>query len=371
MAQTEPADLQEQLRAGATQAGLAGFGVCRIEPFAETRSEMERRLASGEAGRVRFTYRDPRVATDIRESYEWAERLVVGSIGYLPAAGDPGPPAPNTGRIARFATIDHYQPLRSALSDLADLIDVAGYRAEVLVDDNRLVDRAAAVRAGVAWWGKSTMALAPRFGPWLLLGSIVTNAPLAVSQPMVRDCGTCTACIPACPTGALDTAGVLDATKCISYWAQTPGPIPPDVRSAWGDRFYGCDACLDACPPGRRLADESSRPAGRVDLRAVLAASDEALLETFEHFYIPRRDPQYLRRNAVIALGHSGDGDAVPALAEQLRSDAAFVRSQAAWALGRIGGEAAGAALRSARQEEHDPAVASEIAQALATWEGS
>ncbi|MBT8202213.1 MAG: tRNA epoxyqueuosine(34) reductase QueG [Acidimicrobiia bacterium] len=371
MVSTGLADLHARLQAGAQQAGLAGFGVCRVEPFADTRTEMERRLTSGEAGRARFTYRDPHAATDIRQTYQWAERLVVGSVGYLPAAGDPGPPVSNTGRIARFATADHYAPLRSALVHLAGLLRSAGHRAEVLVDDNRLVDRAAAVRAGVAWWGKSTMALAPRFGPWLLLGSIVTDAPLPVADPMVRDCGTCTACIPACPTGALDTEGVLDATKCISYWAQTPGPIPPEVRSAWGDRFYGCDDCLDACPPGQRLAAGSSTPAGRVDLVDILETSDEALLEEFGHFYIPRRDPHYLRRNAVIALGHSGDSRAVPAVVDQLHSDAAFVRTQAAWALGRIGGPMARAALSDALRHESDPEALAEIERALYESEGS
>ena len=371
MVPTGLADLEQRLQAEAQQAGLAGLGVCRIEPFAETRFEMERRLASGEAGRARFTYRDSRTATDVRLTYQWAERLVVGSVGYLPAAGDPGPPVPNTGRIARFATADHYAPLRSALAHLAGLLRAAGHRAEVLVDDNRLVDRAAAVRAGVAWWGKSTMALAPRFGPWLLLGSIVTDAPLPIADPMVRDCGTCTACIPACPTGALDTEGVLDATKCISYWAQTPGPIPPDVRSAWGDRLYGCDDCLDACPPGQRLAAGSTVTAGRVDLLDILETPDEALLAEYGHFYIPRRDPDYLRRNAVIALGHSGDARAVPGVVAQLRSEAAFVRAQAAWALGRIGGAVARAALRDAVAEERDPDARAEIEGALAEWEGA
>ncbi len=363
---TPPADgLLARLHVLGEKHGLTGLGVCPVEPFSAVREEMERRLASGESGRRRFTYTDPEIATDIRRTYPWAERLLVGSISYVPAAGRPGPPAADTGRIARFATSDHYRPLRAALAQLATHLAGAGFRAEVLADDNRLVDRAAAVRAGLAWWGKSTMALAPRYGPWLLLGSVVTDAALAASEPMVRDCGTCTACIPACPTGALDVEGVLDATLCISYWAQTPGNIPTEVRDAWGDRFYGCDECLDACPPGQRWEAEATSHAGRVNLLEVLAATDEELIAEFAHFYIPRRDARFLRRNALVALGHSGSLAAVPTIARYLRSPQPLLRAHAAWALGRIGAEAASEALRDAQAGELDAEVLGEIEQAL------
>ena len=148
----------------------------------------------------------------------------------------------------------------------------AGHRAAVLCDDSRLVDRAAAVRAGVGWWGKSTMVLAPGHGPWLLLGSVVTDASLPPDTPMARDCGTCAACLPACPTGALVAPGVLDARRCLAALAQSPGAIPREFRRAMGDRLYGCDDCLEACPPGqrarlaarrrRRGAGRPARPAG-------------------------------------------------------------------------------------------------------------
>lgn len=328
--------LLTRLESLADSHGLAGLGVSDVAPFADVRAEMERRRESGEAGRRRFTYADPAVATDVRRSFPWAERIVVGSRSYLPAAGRPGPARPNTGRVARFATEDHYRPLRAALDALAAEVTAIGHRAEVLADDNRLVDRAAAVRAGVAWWGKSTMALAPKFGPWLLLGSVVTDAPLPVSQPMVRDCGTCTACIPACPTRALDHEGTLDATRCISYWSQTQGPIPAVVLDAWGDRLYGCDDCLDACPPGQAREAESNLEAGRVDLLEILEMSDDDLLERFAHFYVPRRDPNFLRRNALIALGHSGDAEAVAVMTRFLDSDIPMLSESTRWALDRL-----------------------------------
>jgi len=358
-------DLLERLESVGDAHGGVGFGVCSVEPFATVRTEMERRVESGESGRKRFTYTDPAVATDVRATYGWAERLVVAAVTYLPGGGRPGPPVANTGRIARFATADAYTPLRRLLDAVAAELEAGGFRAEPLVDDSRLVDRAAAVRAGVAWWGKSTMALAPKYGPWMLLGSVVTDALLPVSEPMVRDCGTCTACIPACPTGALDTEGVLDATRCISYWAQTPGMIPMAIREAWGDRLYGCDDCLEACPPGERWEAQADSVTGRVDLVELLGREDAELLTEYEHFYIPRRDARFLRRNALVALGHSGTNDAIPVVAGYLQSPTAVLRAHAAWALGRLGATGAIPGLEQAASTEYDPVVRDELVAAL------
>ena len=127
-------------------------------------------------GGMHFTFGDPVRSTDVRRSFPWARSLLVASHTYLPTAGSPAESESNYGRVARFATSDHYRPLRAALDQAADQLLAQGHRAELLVDDNRLVDRAAAVRAGVGWWGKNTMVLSPASGPWLLLGSIVTDA---------------------------------------------------------------------------------------------------------------------------------------------------------------------------------------------------
>ncbi|NIP96738.1 MAG: hypothetical protein GWO24_26200, partial [Akkermansiaceae bacterium] len=114
---------------------------------------MGRRQEEGLSGRLRFTYTDPAISTDVASSFPWARRLVVAASTYAPAAGSPGPAQPGTGRIARFATENHYLALRAGLEALSDLLVAAGGRTEVLIDDNRLVDRAGAVRAGVGWWG--------------------------------------------------------------------------------------------------------------------------------------------------------------------------------------------------------------------------
>ncbi len=358
-------DLAQQLREVVLRHGGAGLGICDADPFHDVRRTMHERIGEGSHAALTFTFTDPDVATDVRRSFPWAARLVVTAWSYLPEAGSPGPARPGTGRVARFATADHYRPLRMMLDDLSAELTAAGHRAAALSDDNRLVDRAAAVRAGVGWWGKNAMVLAPGAGPWLLLGSVATDAPLAVTEPMTRDCGTCSACLPACPTGALVAPGVLDARKCLARWLQAPGVIPRHYRSAVGDRVYGCDDCLDACPPGSRLLASAHRGPGRVDLAALLAKTDGELLDEYGHFYLPRRRPAVLRRNALIALGNTGGADAVAILAGYLGHHDAVLRLHAAWALGRIGGDEAGVILSAAREAETNGDVRAEIDLAL------
>lgn len=360
--------LTARLAARGADAGLDGVGVCTAEPFSDTRVEIRSRKARDLSARLGFTFSDPDVSTDIRRSFPWAARLVVGIRAYLPAAGDPGERLPGQGRVARFAVNDFYQPLRSGLEAIASELGVAGYRAEVLADDSRLVDRAAAVRAGVAWWGKSTMALAPGVGPWFLIGSVVTDAPLTPSDPMDRSCGTCQACLPACPTGALIEPGVLDARLCLAAVAQSPGVIPRGMRPLMGDRIYGCDECLAACPPGGRLLDRAVSPRGSVDLPELLRAADVDLLDAFSHFYLPARNPRILRRNALVALGNTGAAEHLGIAAGYLGNPDWVLRLHAAWAVHRLGTRLslsrADLYLRHAASLETSPEVREELALA-------
>lgn len=368
-----------ELESIAAARGCAGFGVTHAGEFPGLAATLRQRLEEGVAGQARFTYKDPERAADVRRSYPWAQSLLVVSWPYMPASGSPGPPAAGSGRIARFATQNHYAGLRSALDDLATRLESDGYRTAVLVDDDRLVDRAAAVRAGVGWHGKSTMVLDPRFGPWLLLGSVVTDARLASTYPMVRDCGKCDACIPACPTGAIFAPGVLDATRCIAHLTQAPGIIPRPMRRAMGDRLYGCDECLDVCPPGHKVMNTGVDQQGRVDLLELLATDDQALTARYEHFYVPRNNPRFLRRNALVALGNS-TADAqlagtasrrqvdlvIGVLAGYLGDPDELYRVHAGWALGRIGGPVALAVLQAQLAAEKDGPVAHELELAIA-----
>ena len=358
-------DLAAELKRLLAESGCDRVGIASAEPFDEARQSIEESKEAGRHAGMHFTFGQPARSTNLRTSFPWAQSLLVAGRAYLPAAGNPEPPQQNHGRVARFATEDHYAPLRAALEAAAEHLRSHGYRAAVVVDDNRLVDRAAAVRSGVGWWGKNTMVLAPGVGPWMLLGSVVTDAPLVPTAPMVRDCGTCDSCLPACPTGALVAPGVLDARLCIAFLLQSPGWIPRALRAAVGDRIYGCDDCLDACPPGRKL-EQTALASPRLEVLGLLDLTDDQLLERFSAFYIPRRRAAYLRRNFLVALGNAGNERAITAIARHLGHDDPMVRAHAAWALGQIGGDAARAALENLRTTEAVPEVLEEIVAALA-----
>lgn len=356
--------LTTELKQVGLAEGLDVIGVTGVEPFASTAVEIQRRKSRGTSGRLRFTLADPR-STDVSRSVPNAQSLVVGGRSYVPEVGPPPADDDAVGHVARFAVGDRYAPLRTALSAIAARLHDAGHEAEVLIDDNRLVDRAAAVRAGVAWWGKSTMAIAPKYGPWLLLGTVVTTAELDADQPMMRDCGTCDSCIPACPTGALDEIGRLDATKCIAYWLQTPGVIPVTLRKPIGQRIYGCDECLVACPPGQKIAKTGEADVTpSVDLLSVLTGDDADLLASYGHFYIPRRNPAYLRRNALVAAANHGDPAILPAVLALLTHPLSDVRAHAVAAAHALGADFESPPLSRARGSEQHPDVLAEYHRA-------
>jgi epoxyqueuosine reductase len=360
-------DLTSDLRAFTLDRGAVGFGVCAADPFEDVRETIRQRSHVGLSAGLHFTFANPERATDIRLSFPWAERFIVCAVSY--DIRTPLVQGDHEGRIARFAAADAYGLLRQTLEELSGLLRDQGWRAEVLVDDNRLVDRAAAVRAGVGWWGKNTMVLVPGVGPWVLLGSVVTDALPEPTRPMVRSCGSCAACLPACPTEALIAPGVLDARRCLAAIAQSPGAIPREFRAAMGDRIYGCDDCLEACPPGSRaLRRAGASRWGVVDLIEILMSADRTLLVRYEHFYIPRRDPRYLRRNALVALGNKRDPGTVGILSGYLGHPDPLLRRHAAWALGRIG--RGRASLETAESRELDKAVRSELQLALAALGG-
>ena len=149
-------------------------------------------------------------------------------------------------RATRGAT--HYALLREQLDALGRR-SAARYR--VLVDENQHVDREGAARAGVGFYGKNTMLITRAHGSWVVLGTLVTDVEIEPTPPLDLDCGACRLCIDACPTGALDEPGALDATRCLSYWTQAPAPFPRSTASELGAQVYGCDICQDVCPWNR------------------------------------------------------------------------------------------------------------------------
>jgi len=340
--------------------GLDAVGVAPAGPFATTRRHLERRRVAGMHAGMAFTYRRPERSSDPGQALPGARAIVVGARSYrrspaLPPTRAGGQSAPSAawplarprGRVARYAWEDHYTPLRAALTVVAHELEAAGWRCRVVADDNALVDREAAYRAGIGWYGKNANLLLPGQGSWFVLGSVVTDAPLDAGHGRQADgCGSCTRCIEGCPTGAIVAPGAVDARRCLAWLLQVDGPFPRDHRVALGDRLYGCDDCQEVCPPNHRAdrvgpADDAAPGAEPVvDLLDMLAASDDELMARHGRWYIPRRQARYLRRNALVVLGNVADPQD-PAVAAALRRALAdadpLVRGHAVWAARRLG----------------------------------
>jgi epoxyqueuosine reductase len=378
-------ELFEELATIGRAHGLTAIGVTGADAFTDTLGDLLDRRGRGLHGGMQFTYRNPERSTDPTRILPGARSLVVGAWGYrrddsaavtasvtAAAAGDPSETTSRPrARVARYAQRDHYASLRLALAAVAERLRADGWRATVVCDDNALVDRAAAHRAGLGWFGKNSLLLLPGLGSWFVLGSVVTDAPLEpaptpagtpavtpaptpVRTPAAHGsgCGTCSRCMTACPTGALVSPGVLDARRCLAWLVQAPGSFPEQFREALGDRIYGCDECQTVCPINRVAerrfppeAAESDREAeaeaeADVDLLGLLESSDAELLERHGRWYIAERQPRYLRRNALVALGNTGDGDdpaTESALRRALDDPDPMIIEHAAWAAKKLG----------------------------------
>jgi epoxyqueuosine reductase len=314
------------------ELGLDAVGIARAEAYAGTERHIVERRERGLFAGMKFTMARPEQSCHPESLLPGARSVVSAARCYWrPEA----PLEPGQGRLARYTWSDEYAELRDALDELGRRLG-GSYR--VFVDANQHVDREAAARSGVGFYGKNTMLITRRYGSWVVLGTLVTDAELEATPPLATDCGECRLCIDACPTGALEQPGTLDATRCLSYWTQSPDAIPVAYRAALGAQAYGCDICQDVCPWNRgvekRRADAPEAHA-HVDLLAWLEA-DQHALEAYDRLYVPRNDPRFLRRNAAVALGNVGGGEHADALARAAADADDLVAEHARWALERI-----------------------------------
>jgi epoxyqueuosine reductase len=332
--------LTDRVLEALTGVGLVA-GVARAERFEGTRRDLETRKAAGLHGGMAFTYRNPARSTDPGRALDGAQSLVVGALGYLrdrPAS----PAAVAPGRVARYAWSDAYAELTDRLGAGAAVLRAGGFRTVVLADQNALVDREAARRAGLGWYGRNANLLLPGRGSWYVLGTIVTDAPLLASSPSGGGCGSCTRCVPACPTGAIVASGVVDARRCLAWLLQATGVFPVAFREALGDRIYGCDDCQEACPPNRAASTGPAAEGDRatVDVIDLLDDDDRCVLERAGRWYVAQRNARFLRRNALVVLGNTADPRderAVAAVSQALRHADPLVRAHAVWAAARLG----------------------------------
>jgi len=320
----------------AAELGLDAVGAAPAGPYEETERHIRERRARGLFADMKFTMARPEVSCHPEALLPGARTVISAALCYY--APEPNP-EPGQGRLPRYTWTDAYAVLRERLDALGRRLG-GGYR--VLVDANQHVDREAAARAGVGFYGKNTLLITRRHGSWVVLGTLVTDVEIEPTPPLHADCGSCTLCIEACPTDALDEPGTLDATRCLSYWTQSPESIPEEYREPLADQVYGCDICQDVCPWNRgierRRADEPL-PAGAeptVSLLEWLEANGEELRRRYDRLYVPRNDPRYLRRNALVALGNSGGPEHRETLAAYAESDDELLREHASWALRRL-----------------------------------
>jgi epoxyqueuosine reductase len=320
----------------AAELGLDAVGAAPAEPYEETERHIRERGARGLFADMKFTMARPEISCHPETLLPEARTVISAALCYYA----PGPEAgPGEGRLPRYTWTDAYAVLGERLDELGRRLGGA-YR--VLVDANQHVDREASARAGVGFYGKNTLLITRRQGSWVVLGTLVTDVELEATPPLATDCGSCTLCIEACPTDALDEPGTLDATRCLSYWTQSPEPIPEAYREALDGQVYGCDICQDVCPWNRgverRRADEPL-PAGAeptVSLVEWLEADGDELRRRYERLYVPRNDPRYLRRNALVALGNTGGPEHREVLVIYAASDDELLRDHASWALRRL-----------------------------------
>lgn len=317
--------------------GLDVVGAAPATSYEETEQQIRERRRRGLFADLKFTIARPEVSCHPELLLDGTARTVVSAA--LCYWSD-GPEAEaGQGRLARYAWRDHYALLRERLDELGLRL---GGRYQVLVDENQHVDREGARRAGVGFFGKNTMLITREHGSWVILGALVTDVEIESTPPLDLDCGRCRLCVDACPTGALDEPGVLDATRCLSYWTQAPTAVPEAHREELGASLYGCDICQDVCPwnrgvEKRRLGlelPEDSVP--NVSLVDWLERDGADLVEELDRLYVPRNDPRWLRRNALYALGNTGGGEVLTLVGDFAASADPILADAAAWAGARI-----------------------------------
>jgi epoxyqueuosine reductase len=322
----------------AEKLGIDAIGAAPAEPYDETEKHIRERREHGLFADLRFTMAQPEVSCHPESLLDDARTVISAALCYYA----PGPePDAGEGRMPRYTWTDAYDQLREKLDALGRRLG-ADYR--VLVDANQHVDREAAARSGVGFYGKNTLLITRKHGSWVVLGTLVTAAELEPTAPLDLDCGSCRLCIDACPTGALDEPGTVDANRCLSYWTQSKHTIPVEYREDLGDRVYGCDICQDVCPwnrgiekrrAGEPLPEQAEPTVSLVDW---LEASDADLRVRYQRLFVPRNDPRYLRRNALVALGNNGAPEHRGLAERYAQSDDPMLRDHAEWAVDRLNG---------------------------------
>ena len=369
-----PDDVTERLQRAALEEG---FDRCAVAPVQRIRASERLRewLDGGMHGSMTWMERSFERRADPTRVVREARSVVLVTRNYF--TGHEATEDPERARISRYAWGEEYhEVLGAGLRRLYDRVRdiVPGAQGRWYVDTGPVLEKAWAELAGLGWIGKHTNLISVATGSWFFLGAIVLDVELPAATAPSRDhCGTCTACIDVCPTDAIVAPYVLDARLCISYLTiENRGPIPTELRTAIGNRVFGCDECQDVCPWNRfaRASHEAAAFAPREGFRApalveLMGLSEAEFRDTFRGSPVKRAKRAGFLRNVAVALGNSGAREAVPALLKALADPEPLVRGHAAWALGRLGGDAARRGLEASAAREENAWVGTEIEAAL------
>ncbi len=342
----DPARLRQELEAEARAAGLDAVAVARAAALDRDRARLEEWIASGRQSGMAWMARDPARRADPRELLEGCRSVIALALNYWPGEAAAATPA-GRARVALYARgRDYHRVLGRKARRVAAWIDSrAGTTSLAFVDTGPVLERAWAERAGLGWIGKNANLIRRDLGSWLLLAEVLTTADVAPDAgPHADFCGSCTACLDACPTGAILEPGVVDANACISYWTiEHRGAIPEERRTGLGEWIFGCDVCQEVCPWNRSFAAAAAGDPldGRADLRGldpaeILALDEAGFRARYSGTPLMRAKWEGMRRNACVVLGNRGDAAALPALERAADDTDPVVRSHAAWAVRAI-----------------------------------
>lgn len=336
------ATLEERLK---KQARVLGFELCGIAPatdadgFDRLRAWLER----GYAGTMDYMARHGEARRHPSSILPTVRSVLMTAMNYRPAETN-APTSNGHGRIARYARgRDYHEVLRQRLHALLDWLrqERPECVGRAVVDTAPLLERDFARRAGLGWFGKNTMLIEKRLGSYFFIGALLVNLELSCDAPHhTAHCGTCTACLDACPTDAFVAPGMLDARRCISYLTiEQRGSVAEELRSGLGDWLFGCDVCQEVCPWNRKAplgGEPTLQGCAELDALELLRLSEDEFRRRFRGTALMRTKRSGLLRNAALVLGNSGDDSALPALRNACDDADPVVREAARWAIAQI-----------------------------------
>ncbi|HEV2456557.1 MAG TPA: tRNA epoxyqueuosine(34) reductase QueG [Verrucomicrobiae bacterium] len=339
--------MKEEIRQRALELGFDDCRFARADaPQAAT--EFRNWIAEKKFGEMEWMDRSAEKRLNPRTVLPHAKSVVCLATSYFI---EPPKQKANTGIVARYARFDDYHDiLGDRLKQLTRFLTETGgleTRSLWYVDTGPVLERDFAQRAGIGFVGKHTNVISRKFGNWIFLSEILTTLELEPDASETNHCGKCSRCIAACPTAAITAPFQLDARRCISYLTiELKGPIPDEFRPAIGNRIYGCDDCLAACPwnrfakAGRLMKSHEPKAPGQPDLIELLSLDDAGFKTRFARSPILRTKRRGLLRNVCVALGNVGDASALPALEKASNDSEPLIAEHARWAIARINARA-------------------------------